>query len=472
MSSTSFETFEVAELERAVNNYRCDADIVKPLLDQRVQDKFLTFIEKAKKLQSAEEVVLEYDKMFDYNTKVTEVLYKIDPAELAGAEKRAAEAELQVTMMYAQQLDGDGEGDAAAGGDQLKKALMEENRRTQMASEIGDAKQLAYSQKTFHVRDQLTKEEKSKIYQAYYVEMLRGGMGATTSSLFGTGAAKPSTNKELNKVGVLGDILGLTAADVVAIRQEMSVTAYKDVLKQVESAKWPAEEKNLHLAKTRQALMLSDEQAEACLQDMRAELEASTVSQLHARGALTAEKVHQLVADGVKIDQMMDDRSRANFFRSQVERGVAAGTGDFDAALLLDQLPADLELDAKRTERIVREVISDDKKRTLFVQCVSFLRQEDEAETLRSLNNLVACYRARPGGPIKWLNQEERNSAFQLYASRAGDPAKVDALQAALGLEDAEARRLRELVGGGAGFSLKRAAGKDGVDGEELTLPF
>ena len=43
--------------------------------------------------------------------------------------------------------------------------------------------------------------------------------------------------------------------------------------------------------------MLSDEQAEACLQEMRAELEASTVSQLHARGALTAEKVHQLDAN-------------------------------------------------------------------------------------------------------------------------------------------------------------------------------
>ena len=83
---------------------------------------------------------------------------------------------------------------------------------------------------------------------------------------------------------------------------------------------------------------------------------------------------------------------------------LSSGTGDFDEARILKELPAVLSL----PERRVRAVISgqaSDRKRDVLVQAVSMLRQRKLDEVVKCLNNLLACNRVCP------ISQLPRQSA-------------------------------------------------------------
>merc|ERR1712196_506600 len=68
-------------------------------------------------------------------------------------------------------------------------------------------------------------------------------------------------------------------------------------------------------------------------------------------------------------------------------------------------------------ERVLKEVMGKDRKRTLLVQAVSSLRQGKALEALVALNNLIACFRALPGESLSWSSAKEQDSATR--ASRA-----------------------------------------------------
>ena len=69
---------------------------------------------------------------------------------------------------------------------------------------------------------------------------------------------------------------------------------------------------------------------------------------------------------------------------------LSDGTGNFDEERLLHQLPTDLQLPEKKVKRAVEDQAKD-RKRTFLVQAVSYLRQRKLDDTVKALNNLVAC---------------------------------------------------------------------------------
>ena len=75
---------------------------------------------------------------------------------------------------------------------------------------------------------------------------------------------------------------------------------------------------------------------------------------------------------------------------AQVQAILSDGTGNFDEERLLQQLPKDLHLPEKKVHRAVEEQAKD-RKRTTLVQAVSYLRQRKMEDTVKALNNLVAC---------------------------------------------------------------------------------
>ena len=56
----------------------------------------------------------------------------------------------------------------------------------------------------------------------------------------------------------------------------------------------------------------------------------------------------------------------------------------------MHQLPKDLSLAEKKVHRAVEEQAKD-RKRTTLVQAVSYLRQKKLDESVKALNNLIAC---------------------------------------------------------------------------------
>ena len=70
------------------------------------------------------------------------------------------------------------------------------------------------------------------------------------------------------------------------------------------------------------------------------------------------------------------------------------GSGEFDEARFLEDLPKRLGI-KKRKVKSVLEGLAKDRKRSTLVQSVSYLRQKNAEEAVKSLNNLMACHKVR-----------------------------------------------------------------------------
>ena len=70
------------------------------------------------------------------------------------------------------------------------------------------------------------------------------------------------------------------------------------------------------------------------------------------------------------------------------------GTGDFDAARYVEELPRELGLPQRRVDAAL-EALTKDRKRTVLVQAISYLRQRKLADAVKALNNLLAANKAR-----------------------------------------------------------------------------
>lgn len=74
----------------------------------------------------------------------------------------------------------------------------------------------------------------------------------------------------------------------------------------------------------------------------------------------------------------------------QIKSVLANGTGVFDEERFLHQLPKELSLPEKKVKRSIEDQAKD-KKRTTLVQAVSYYRQKKMDDTVKALNNMVAC---------------------------------------------------------------------------------
>ena len=70
------------------------------------------------------------------------------------------------------------------------------------------------------------------------------------------------------------------------------------------------------------------------------------------------------------------------------------GSGNFDEARFLEELPKKLGIKERKVKAVL-EGLAKDRKRSTLVQSVSFLRQKNAAEAVKSLNNLMACHKVR-----------------------------------------------------------------------------
>ncbi len=87
---------------------------------------------------------------------------------------------------------------------------------------------------------------------------------------------------------------------------------------------------------------------------------------------------------------MIAEKRKLFCFPFQIKDVLSSGTGDFDQERLLHQLPKELSLSEKKVHRAVEDQAKD-RKRTTLVQAVSYLRQKKMDDTVKALNNLVAC---------------------------------------------------------------------------------
>ena len=77
----------------------------------------------------------------------------------------------------------------------------------------------------------------------------------------------------------------------------------------------------------------------------------------------------------------------------QMADALSSGTGNFDRARFLEELPKKLGIKERKVNSVL-EGLAKDRKRSTLVQSVSYLRQKNADEAVKSLNNLLACHKA------------------------------------------------------------------------------
>lgn len=124
----------------------------------------------------------------------------------------------------------------------------------------------------------------------------------------------------------------------------------------------------------------------------------------------------------------------------ELDKRLNDGKGEFDAAFLVNELPAMLGIEEKRVRMLLRELVGA-RKRMLLVQAVSQYRQKRPGDSVTSLNNLLSAYRAQPEeglGVVQWGEREELKDLFSTYCAKVGDGAKQAELAGLFGLSGEE----------------------------------
>jgi len=132
----------------------------------------------------------------------------------------------------------------------------------------------------------------------------------------------------------------------------------------------------------------------------------------------TVERVVEAHKEGIDVKKALEDPSRRMLLRRELDKRLGDGKGNFDAKLLLDELPKILGIDQRRIDALLRELVGS-RKRMLLVQAVSQHRQKRRDDAVTSLNNLISVYRAVPEkegvGAVQWGEREELKELLGTY---------------------------------------------------------
>ena len=472
----AFGRHELDEIESTLNNLRCENDIALSLLTRKVQAKLMTFVEAARGASNDEDRVTQYMALANFNAVVSLILESVDPEEAGRREIRVAEAEVQTRMVQAQR-DAAGEGtpgqedrggaaseEAKVIGDSEKVSLEEAEKEAAREKEIAYAKLMARGQRTITLKGSIEEDDAARMYRTYFTQLLQGQRQSTK---FNTDALVAYGPEDFAKLQVFADLVGLTPEKVTGIQSDMAERTFTQNVQQIFADPTNSNEERMReVNRVRIMLGLSQEKADECLKGLSIDQGNASVQDLLGKGQLTQAKVRELVEYGTDVAGALDMRARLQVYRRGLEAAVATGTGAFDRGAMLKQMPKDIGMRELEQERVLKEVISKDRKRTLLVQAVSSLRQGKALEALVALNNLIACFRALPGESLAWSSAKEQDSAFSLLVSKDSDADKAAVLQQALGLGDERAAKIRAAVAS-EGFSVSGLSGS-----EEEDLPF
>ena len=472
----AFGRHELDEIEATINNLRCESEIALSLLTRKVQAKLMTFVEASRGAGSDEDRVKQYMALANFNSIVSMVLESVDPEEVGRRDMRVAEAEVQTRMVQAQRdaagegaADQDDRGGAASEeskvvGDTEKEALEKAEADAAKEKEIAYAKLMARGQRTITLRGSVEEDDAARMYRTYFTQLLQGQRQSTK---FNQDALVAYGPEDFAKLQVFADLVGLTPEKVAGIQSDMAERTFTQNVQQIFADPTNSNEERMReVNRVRIMLGLSQEKADECLKGLSIDQGNASVQDLMAKGELTQAKVRELVQYGTDVAGALDMRARLQVYRRGLEAAVATGTGAFDREAMLEQMPKDIGMRELEQERVLKEVISKDKKRTLMVQAMSSLRQGKGLEALVALNNLIACFRALPGDSLSWSSDKELDGAFSLLVSKDSDAEKAAVLQQALGLDDERVAKIRAAVGS-EGFSFSGVAGSDDEE-----LPF
>lgn len=462
-------SYDAERVEKVVKDLRMDSDVAMEILATVTRERFRSYVKLAQKEGDKKDAALRYKKLVQFNAVVVTPIYE----KIKGLD--AAQKELADLLKEAVKKAGVEEAaEAAAAPSSSSEAGADSPLQEAPAKELQDVKKAIMAtrgefgdeerkgQREISLRDDLEVAARAEIYKNYLmhtmqsdvVELPVGGMIRRRTS-------EAERAAEMSRLQALGDLLGMSGAEVSAVHGDLSEQAFRVQAQDLFRTGDFNEEKAQQLEGMRQQLGLAKDRADTILKSVRTQVLGSAMGGAGADdGKYRVEQLVQMSRNNIPTEGLVEEATRRNMFRKEIETKVTDGTGDFDASYLLGELPKALALDQRRVDMIVKELVAS-RKRMLLVQAVSQLRQKRVSEALLSLQNLVSCFRAIPEEkPLPWTEHDELQQLYSLYYGQERDSTKLAVLQGALGINHEEAATVQ----GGAMAGEKGAAGKGDDD--------
>lgn len=309
-------------------------------------------------------------------------------------------------------------------------------------------------QKEITLERDLDQRDRLDIYKNFLMycmtgDVVQGPMGVTMVT--------ERDDTEFARLSQLGDILGLTQMDVYGVHQDLAETAFKQQVQSAMSDGMLTPDRAASLEGLREKMGLPKEAAEKIIKGFQNQRVIESMQAAKAQGTLTLDRVLELKDSGIDVSSLLGEDARQQLYRQEAMTRLTDGTGNFDAQRLLETLPTDLAIDVIKAKKTVTDMAKE-RRRTTLVQAVSYLRQKNISDTVKSLNNLSAMGMAAPDLPAeKWDQHEEVADLFSVYASKEKEGEKRAAIAKVLGITEGEAATLGEIVDDGR-FKLTQEA--------------
>ncbi|GBF94257.1 110 kDa translocon of chloroplast envelope inner membrane [Raphidocelis subcapitata] len=374
-----------------------------------------------------------------------------DPEAAAAAAAAAAEAAAEEARRKAEE------------NDPVKRV-----RKIMAASrgEFGEDEKKA--QKEITLVDAVDKTVRAELYKTYLMYSMSGDVVELPVG----GVIRKKTNTESRQQDMLrlqhlGDVLGMNQFEVAAVHQDLSEQAFKAQAQEVlRGTGAMSPERAAYLEEMRKQLSLPQDKADKIIREIRTEMVGATAALEEAGGQKwTTERVLEAHKEGIDVKKALEEPARRVLLRREMDKRLGDGRAQFDAKLLLQELPQILGIEQRRVDALVKELVGS-RKRMLLVQAVSQHRQKRMGDAVTSLSNLISAYRAIPEkggvGAVQWGEREELKDLFATYCAKAESQETADELASLFGLSEAERDEARAAAGAAAA-----AGGKRGADGED-----
>lgn len=334
---------------------------------------------------------------------------------------------------------------AAAGPTSLQKAQLAAAERAQ-GEKLEGSSTVMRAQKDITLKDDMELRDRVETYRNFLLycmtgDVVQGPMGVTMVT--------ERNEAEFARLSQLGDILGLNQMDVNGVHQGLAEQAFKQQVQSFMADGQMTEDRAKQLDALREKMNLPKEAADKIIKGFSNQRLIANLQAAKATGSLTLDRVLELKEGGMEVGSVLNEDMRQQLYRQEVVARLTDGSGNLDSERLLTQLPADLELDAKKARRVVDE-LTKDRKRTTLVQAISLLRQKKLGDSAKELNNLLSCEAVAPSAQAaKWEAREELCDLYSVYLTKVSDAEKRQQVAKILGISQPEAENLQSIVDAG-----------------------
>ncbi|KAF8060559.1 SULTR2 [Scenedesmus sp. PABB004] len=475
--------YEAERVDATVRDLALDRSVALDVLKDVTRQRFKAYVQQAQKERDRRSAAQVLKKLVQFNALVvTPILEKVKGAGNEAAKKELADLLVQAAEKAKQEEAAEAAakakeaGEAAPAGAEASSSGAdagaaessssssssapegEQPKELQVKAEEGAAESVKKmiaaqrgefgdeerkGQKEITLGDDLEPPVRAELYKNYLmysmsgdvVELPVGGVIRKKSSLV-------TRQAEMARLQQLGDLLGMGMPEVAAVHNDLAEQAYRsqaqDVLRGSGSL---SEERKTYLEELRAQLNIGKEAADKIIREVRTEVLGAAAA-LEGEERWTIDKVLGMHKEGVSIPKMLEEPQRRMLLRKEIDRRLNDGKGEFDADLLLRELPAVLDIEDRRVRMLIKELVGA-RKRMLLVQAVSQHRQRRPGDAVTSLLNLVSAYRAAPEesapgagsvGVVQWGEREELKDLYGIFAAKVADAAKREELAGLFGL--------------------------------------